>query len=136
MVVATLAWLGYELFSGGLFTDFRSPNPQLCDTSLYKSMLIVFLVFASIFVLYALLVMLVVFIACCVGKPKPTKDDNGKPIAGLQTYVSSVWTNTLNFFGLDELATTDTPTIIVLDGAKAAAPPSDKDESKLLVSSA
>lgn len=104
--------------------------------------LIVWAILIGVFLFYALLVLIVVSVACFGGSVKPApvaKDDNGKPLpvsagAAAAGYASSVWTFTLNFFGLDDLTPEAAPA--VTGSAKAAAAPTTDASASLLASSA
>jgi len=133
IVLATLAWLGYELGANGMYANMRGPSPTFCSPHLWTGMALIFIVLLAIFVFYALLLLVVVIIACATGGKKAAKDENGKPVAGgaVETTALKVWQTVLNFFGLDELA--DMPAAAAPPpGAKAPAAAADGADAKLL----
>jgi len=142
LLIASLVWQGYELFANGMGADAKSGTFANCPSYFYKPMSIVWCILIAVFIFYALLVLLVVSVACCGGSVKPApaaKDDNGKPIAAtgaaaVTGYASTAWSFVLNFFGLDDL--TPEPAPPATGGAKAAAEPTTDASASLLASSA
>jgi len=118
------------------------PHTLAPPTTPSLAQFIVWCILIAVFIFYALLVLLVVSVACCGGSVKPApaaKDDNGKPIAAtgaaaVTGYASTAWSFVLNFFGLDDL--TPEPAPPATGGAKAAAEPTTDASASLLASSA